>query len=248
MPIYEEKIKDKKTGKMIPKLVDGKKQYYIRTYVEDEFGNRKQIWKRNKKWLGNPGKMLAQQEEIRLKNKTLTSFDNITLYDLIDKFLNYKKEIIKYSSYSKYKYDIENYIKPHFPSNKKADKLTTNDILNWQNVLNATTLSITTKKRVFTTFSSILKHGCTYYGLQKNVVSLSDNFKDIKGKKKEMNFLTEKEFKEFIKYENDTLYRNFFTLLFYTGMRRGEALALTNNDINLKNKLNKTILDIVSIV
>ena len=41
MPVYEERDK-----------VNGQKRYYIRTYVEDTFGNRKQITKHNKKWIG----------------------------------------------------------------------------------------------------------------------------------------------------------------------------------------------------
>ncbi len=70
MPVYVEKVKDKKTGKMIDKLVgkDKKKQYYIRTYVADEFGNKHQITRHNKKWLGRDGERFAQQEEIMIKN------------------------------------------------------------------------------------------------------------------------------------------------------------------------------------
>ncbi len=69
MPIYEEMIKDKKTGKKIPKMVDGKKQYYIRTYIKDEFGNSKQITRHNPDWLGKVGKTEASREENRLKEQ-----------------------------------------------------------------------------------------------------------------------------------------------------------------------------------
>ena len=53
MPIYEEKEK-----------VNGQKRYYIRTYITDEYGNKKQITRHNKSWIGRDGHFEAQQEEI----------------------------------------------------------------------------------------------------------------------------------------------------------------------------------------
>lgn len=93
MAIYTEKVKDKTTGKMVDKKVDGKTQYYIRTYVTDEFGKKKQITRHNKEWLGRDGYWKAQQEENRLKNNLIyetkdvlyTGFENcpdITFKDL----------------------------------------------------------------------------------------------------------------------------------------------------------------------
>ena len=50
MPVYEEKEK-----------VDGKTRYFIRTYVEDINGKKKQITKHNKNWIGRNGKLEAQE-------------------------------------------------------------------------------------------------------------------------------------------------------------------------------------------
>ena len=58
-----------------------------------------------------------------------------------------------------------------------------------------------------------------------------------------MSYLTEREFLEFIKYEEDKIYSIFFKLLFYTGMRKGEALALEWENIDFNKKIitiNKT--------
>ena len=85
-----------------------------------------------------------------------------------------------------------------------------------------------------------MNFGVKYYKLKQNVASITGNFKKSKGSvKKELNFLTENEFNNFINYENNTTYKDFFTLLFYTGMRRGELLALLISDINFtKNEIN----------
>ncbi len=93
MPVYVEMIKDKKTGKNIEKIVDGKKQYYIRTYVTDENGNAKQIKRHNKNWLGRSGKEEAEREEKRLRNEPIINQDkkaNITLHELKEKYIEYK--------------------------------------------------------------------------------------------------------------------------------------------------------------
>lgn len=93
MPIYIEQVKDK-NGKYVDKKVNGQKQYYIRTYVEDEFGHSKQITRHNKKWLGRNGYTKAMQEEARLKNENIileSKKKNITLKELKHKYLEYVK-------------------------------------------------------------------------------------------------------------------------------------------------------------
>lgn len=243
MPVYTEKVKDPKTKQIIDKTINGKKQYFIRTYVTDEFGNKKQITRHNKEWIGKDGQWKAVQEENRLKNNKINKHDKITLKQLIDEFLEYKKPMIKLSTYLKYKDDILGYIVPYFEY-VIASKLNPNEILSWQNKINTLNLSIYTKKRIFTTFSSIMKYGCTFYGFEKNVITMVDNFKAPKGKNiKKINFLTTDEFDCFISFEKNKVYRDFFTILFYTGMRRGELLALSKDDIDFENNtitINKT--------
>ncbi len=47
----------------------------------------------------------------------------------------------------------------------------------------------------------------------------------------EMKFWTREEFDAFIKTVNDTRYHAIFTMLFFTGRRKGEVLALSNKDV-----------------
>lgn len=248
MPVYVEMVKNKKTGKMVEKLVEGKKQYYIRTYVNDENGNKKQITRHNKVWLGKDGFWEAQREENRLIHKKYVKFEKITVNELFSLYLEETKSKLKPSTIRKHTDNYNLHIKPYLGS-KKVFELSTKDILEFHNILdnfkkNITSkkskrelgeykLSISFKQSIHITLVAMLNYACKYLELDKNVASIAGNFKTPKGSvKKKLNFLTQNEFNNFIKYENNKIYKDFFTILFYTGMRRGELLALTKKDIN----------------
>lgn len=244
MPIYEEKEK-----------VNGQKRYYIRTYVTDEFGKKKQITKHSKEWIGRDGYWLAYQEESQLKKKKYNEYENMILDELAQKYIVYIETTLKPSTIRKNNDNYNLHISPII-GHKKIYNLSTKDILEFHDYLdkkeniiknknskrkvNSYKLSTTFKQQIHTTLTSILNFGIKYYGLNQNVASIAGNFKKSKGSvKKELNFLTENEFKNFINCETNETYRDFFTLLFYTGMRRGEMLALLTDDIDFtKNEIN----------
>ena len=60
--------------------------------------------------------------------------------------------------------------------------------------------------------------------------------------KTKMDHYNIKEFKNFIKFVDNIIYRTFFIFLYYTGVRPGEAMALKFSDLNFKEiSINKTI-------
>ena len=249
MPVYEEKEK-----------TNGQKRYYIRTYVTDENGQKKQITRHNKNWIGRDGYWLAYQEESQLKNKKFNKFEKMTLDELANKYFDHIKNTLKPSTIRK---NIDNYNLHICPiiGFKKIYDLTTRDILEFHDYLDKKentikdknskrngdkyALSTTFKQSIHTTLNTILNFGTKYYELKSNVASIVGNFKKAKGSNdKKINFLTEEEFKRFICYESNDTYKDFFTLLFYTGMRRGELLALTSYDIDFQKNdiyINKSI-------
>lgn len=226
MPVYEEKG-----------LVNGQKRWFIRTYITDEYGNRKQITRHNKDWIGREGKKEAECEEKRLQNKKANSFENTSLDNLFYDFLDYKKNSVKESTYLKLKDNYNNYIKCFF-QNKKFFHISTLDIRDWKEMMNNKDLSLNTKRNAFLTLSQALDYGCQYYGLEKNVAKICKNFTALKGtKKRKMKFLTDSQFDMAIKFENDFIYFVALNILFYSGIRRGELLSLNKfNDIDFENK------------
>lgn len=233
MPVYEEKEK-----------INGQKRYYIRTYVTDSNDNRKQITRHNKNWIGRDGYWLAYQEESKLKSKITTSNDQLTLKEIAESYLNELSSNSKIGTIKKHTDNINKYILPYF-ENIKVNNITNKSILEWKQKIEENNYSLNFKKGIFVSFSALLNHGCKYYGFENNPARNVGNFKAKKGhKKKIINIMSEEQFNQFENFEDNLLYKNLFNILFYTGMRRGEFLALTWDDIDFENntiQINKTL-------
>lgn len=226
MPVYEEKEK-----------INGQKRYFIRTYVTDEFGKRKQITRHNKNWIGRDGYWLAYQEESELKKNIVQDKknNNITLEELARSYLKELSSHSKLGTIKKHTDSIERYILPYF-ENIKVKSITNKTILEWKQKIEERNFSLNFKKSIFMSLSAVLNHGYLYYDLPNNVARQVGNFKAKKGQqKKKMNIMAEEQFKNFENIETNLLYKNVFNILFYTGMRRGEFLALTWEDIDFEN-------------
>lgn len=149
-------------------------------------------------------------------------------------FMNYKKTKVKESTF----YDLtklaEKRILPYF-GDMKIKNIRKNNILDFQNSLSG--LSYRYKGKIRGFLHSFFRYLYLYYDLD-NVVSRVEPFKRTVAKK-EMSIWTLEEFNKFINtFDNDLLYKTFFTFLYFTGCRLGELLAINFNDIDfINNKL-----------
>lgn len=233
MPVYKNEINN---------------SWYIKTYIKDRNGISKQITKRNKAWVGRNGKILAQQEEIRLKN----SIDDIpyedkiiTIKELCEYYLKSINGNVRISTYDRNKNIIYTHIVPHL-GNIEANKLQNIEILKWHKKLDDYVsiknkkLSLAYKQKIHSTLSTVFNYGCMFHHLSKNVPHIVGNFKQPRGtRKKEMTIMTLDEFNQFIKCEKNRTYELFYKLLFFTGLRRGELLSLCWENIDIDNRLIK---------
>ena len=159
----------------------------------------------------------------------------VTLERLAVMFLNYKKLRIKESTYMSVKQMIGKYILPYF-SAKPVEKITSADIIAWPSVVDAMKLKAGTKRKIHTLLVMLMNYAVHFHGLSANLASKAGNFKNTE-LKPEMRFWTESEFEQFISAVKNLTFKAFFSTLYLTGARRGEAMALTWKDVDLTKKV-----------
>lgn len=171
----------------------------------------------------------------------LTNPSEYTVGDWVEFWLDtYKKSSVKPTTYDMYKGSLERYIKPQL-GHYKLDKLNPiiiqkfiNDIsekgLNTKNGLSQSSI-----KKVFITLSQACKQAVAVNILYQNPC---DNVQLPKKPAREAMAFSVDEQTKFLSFCNgNSTFENLFIFAFNTGMRLGEMLALTWDDIDFNNKM-----------
>ena len=222
MPAY----KDEKTG-----------LWYCKFVYTDWNGEKKQKKKKGFKFQKD-----AKAFESEFLNTNNLSFD-MKFSSLVGLYMEDAKVRLKATSYYGKEFMINEHIVKYLGDMKISD-IDATTIRRWQTKLisNPKSYSPTYLKCIHNQISAIFNFACKYYKLPENPARICGAM----GKKNAdtMQFWTVAEFKQFIE---ETAYNHMsyvmFNLLFYTGMRSGELLALTGNDIDLEERIitiNKT--------
>ena len=141
---------------------------------------------------------------------------------------------LRESSMETKKYIVEMKIIPYFGERKIAE-ITAADIRNWQNELLKKGYKPTYLKTINNQLNAIFNYAVRYYDLSKNPCSQAGSMG--KSKAAEMNYWTKEEFDTFLECVKDKEFSYYgFQILFWTGIRAGELLALTPADVNLEEK------------
>lgn len=180
----------------------------------------------------------AYAKYINEKPKNTTSKSR-KFSEIYCEYLQYKEPRLKASSYYDLRTKCNLHILPFF-KNFDFDKIAPKDIMKWQNSLSGMSYKYKTCLRSY--LSNILNYLDRYYDIP-NKINKVEPFRNLEAPK-EMLFWTSEEFTTFIKYVDKIQYKAYFSFLYLTGCRKGEALALTWDDINfLDNKVvfNKNI-------
>lgn len=257
MPIYEEMMIDKKTGGKKAKIVDGKKQYYIRTYIEDEFGNSKQVTRHNKHWLGNQGKLKASQEEIRLKSQQVIQTHQelkLTLNEAKNKYIEHETNRVDPDTIKSKKTklvhfcdeDKTNQVKTY--PNIQVKMITKQFYEEWQrqmkhkkyekgkNIWHAYSVKRLNKihDEICLMFDYLLENGYCTSNVPRQVGKIGTT-KEVKLSKQNKKYTTI-DYDEYLKLmkatKQDKKYNTIFDLFFSRGVRIGEMRAFRILDFN----------------
>ena len=212
MPVY----KDEQRG-----------SWYCCFYYTDWQGTKKRKIKR-----GFAKQKEAKEYERNFLDK-VQSNTQMTMLSLTTLYIEDMQNRLRQSTMSNKKYLIDTKILPYFSKMKISDiKPTT--VRHWQNELMSQDFSDTYLKTINNQLCAILNYAVKYYGLKENPCHKPGSM----GRKNanEMQFWTRNEFNTFINNVNDIQAYNAFLILYWCGLRVGELLALTKNDIDFNNK------------
>lgn len=202
--------------------------YYCSFYYVDWTGKRKRKKKEGFKTKREADKF---EREFLVKVQENTDIDFSTLVTL---YLDDAKTRVRETTLENKKILINLKVLPYF-KNKIVSEIKPNDIRQWQNTLKNMNYSDTYLKTINNQLSAIFNFAIKFYGLNTNPCHKAGTM----GKKNanDMKFWTTEQFKTFIKFNDKPISKLAFEILFWTGMRSGELMALTFNDIDLKNNL-----------
>ena len=159
----------------------------------------------------------------------------IRFTELISEYRSYCKTNITYATYMRTGIFFDKFIIPHFP-NKYIEDITELDCLRFWQYVQSLDKSSGYKNDILGSFKGVFKHAEIYYKLKNNPSIHLQRFpktreEKLRRKNRDMNIWTVEEFEKFIACVDDYVYKALFITLFYTGMRKGEILAHTWNDL-----------------
>ncbi len=198
--------------------------WYCQFWTTDFTGKRKHIVRR-----GFKTRREAKEYEEKYRD-TNNETSSITLGGLYESYKQIYMPTLKLSTQDNKRQLIESHILPYFES-RKVNEITSKDIAKWQReIQKSKKYSNTYLKSINVQMSSLFNFARKHYGLMINPVVIAGPM----GKKKttdEMQFWTLNEFNKFIECVNGITNQIAFKILYWCGLRKGELMALTPDDI-----------------
>ncbi len=206
--------------------------WFTTFYYTDWQGQRKKKMKR-----GFKTKKEAQEwERVFLQQQTQDL--DMTFSAFYEVYKNDMQTRLKLNTWLTKQAIIEKKILPYF-KDKKMNQIKAADVIAWQNEMinfrskNGKAFSNTYKKTLHNQLSAIFNHCCKFYDLSINPAAKVGNFGSEKTK--EIDFWTQEEYELFIDTMRDKpMYYYIFSLMYFTGVRSGELLAICASDFNFE--------------
>ena len=219
----------------------GGRKWKVSCYYTDWTGERKRHVKRG----FDTRKEAVEYEHIFLAKKSKNI--NMNFGTFIDIYMEDVSPQLKKSTLANKKQLIDMHIKPYF-QNLNLSEITSTHILQWQNELlkkrdtDGKGYAETYLRTINNQLTAIFNHAVRYYDLPKNPCCA---YKKMgKSEAREMLFWTKEEYLRFADVIKDKPMSYYaFQILYWTGIREGELLALTRSDFDLEKgvlRINKT--------
>lgn len=215
---------------------DGKRgTWYVSFHYNDWTGKNCRKLKR-----GFRTKREALEWEQHFRMEQASNLD-MTFAEFVEVYTRDMKPKLKHNTWLTKEHIIRTKILPYFKDKKMRD-IYSKDIIQWQNEQisyqdkHGNPYAPTYLKTIQSELSALFNHAVRFYELKSNPVTKAGPLGKMKAE--EMLFWTKEEYLKFIECVKDKPYSYCaFQVLYWCGLRLGELLALTPQDIDFKNKV-----------
>lgn len=233
MPIYKSKTPTK----------DGRQWFFKVSYI-DSYGNvQKYVSKKYAKQSDCKDEERLFLADVKDEHKNIS---DMTLGDLWDDFIAYQDSRVKISTKANYRHS-----KPYFEKLFKipCKKFTIKQYETFRNELIANdSLKTVSKNDKIKVFRTVLNYGRRMYGFDfSSVLSTPSRIKEPNKLKTERQIYSPEEFQQFLSCEDVLKFRCLWEMLYYCGLRIGEARGLQWKDIDWNTNtvwINKQVMSI----
>lgn len=203
--------------------------WYCKTTYTDWQGKRCSTTKRG---FSTKREALAWEHEFQT---TLHTDLSMVFESFVEVYFGDKAHELKERSLQSKRYMVKKHILPFFKG-KKMNQISSADIINWQKEIKECNYSATYERMLQNQVTALFAHASNIYGLKNNPCK---RVKKIgKSDVSSLNFWTKEEYDKFLStLEEKDKYRCLFQILFWTGIREGECLALCKKDIDFVNNV-----------
>lgn len=224
MPIYA-------TGKK----KDGKNQYRVIVSHTDAFGKHKQ----HERVAYGKAEALQVETELKASLQGASAPKYMTVGQLYTEYMEQKRQEVRATTYDKSRRFLERYTLPMLADVPLA-KLDAQVLQKWKNEIGAHNYKLSTKKLYYIELAALLNYAIRREYIMRNPLTLVGNFRSTDfAKPEEMRYYTPEEYKKYaaaaLEYAKNArtdfsfsawAHYVFFSIAFYTGMRKGEINAL----------------------
>lgn len=205
-----------------------RKTWFFKVRYKDMYGRSKQKMKRG----FNTSREAKKAEAEFLANIDNAFSDQVTIDEVFQH--NIKHKALKEKTIRRRTNEYNLHIKPFFGHIKIKD-LNTNHFLEFKSYLENHFTSLNSARTVYSNLKVIINHAIKFFGLR---VDPSLPVEAMKRVRPDINIIKMDDFEKRVLHEELDLhhYRELTRLLFYTGLRVGEALALTWKYVELDKK------------
>ena len=206
------------------------KKWTAQWFETNVMGEKK---KRRKRGFETKREALEFERSKKLSNER--SMD-MKLSDFIEIYFSDKQNELKDRTIKNKRYMMQQHIVPYF-GNQMMSEIKASQIIQWQNEIQKKGYSDSYLRMIQNQLTSLFTHAAKIYDLPVNPCKKVKRMGNSDSRS--LNFWTLDEYKQFIQtMEPGTRYYLMFEMLFWTGCRIGELLAITKADINFeKNRL-----------